>query len=132
MDGQLTDERSGRADGRTGSRTEETDGLTEITGGLTGADGQADRWTGEGRTGEAVDRRPREQEGGSGSRSVSERERQRRLQRDGSTSGRVAASRGLECAAIESAWWRVGEGAIGNMDEIGRASMLPIPLWGNR
>ena len=47
----LTDERSGWADGRTGRRTEETDGLTKITGGLTDADGQADGWKGEGRTG---------------------------------------------------------------------------------
>ena len=55
--------------------------------------------------------------GGSGTRSVSERERQRRIQRDGSGSGRgsasrsgsVAAARGLEGAAREAVWWRVGE-----------------------
>ena len=117
-DGRLTDERSGRsgrADGRTGRRTEEVDGLTEITGGLTDADGQADGWKGEGQTGGMWTDDRGSGNGGSGSRSVNERER--RLQRDGSGSGRgsgstsasVATARGLEGAAREAVWWRVGE-----------------------
>ena len=49
--GRLTDGLDGQTDGRTGRRIEETDGLTKTMGGLTDAYGQADRWTGEERTG---------------------------------------------------------------------------------
>ena len=73
-----------------------------------------------------VDGRPRERNGGSGSRSVSEREQQRRLQRDdsgsrrgsGSASRGVPAARGVEGAAREAVRWRVGEcAATGRQSE---------------
>ena len=49
LGGRLTDGLDGKTDGRTGRRIEETDGLNKTTGGMTDTDGQADRWTGEGR-----------------------------------------------------------------------------------
>ena len=68
-----------------GRRIEETDGLTKTTGGLTDADGRRTVGRKDGRGGAATD------DLGSGTEaagaSVSERE-QRRLQRDGSGSGR--------------------------------------------
>ena len=69
-----------------------------------------------------MDGRPREQDGGSRSRNVSERERERRLQRDGSASGSVVAVRGLEGASREVELWRVGEcAATGRQREKERA-----------
>ena len=64
-----------------------------------------------------MDGRTRERNGDSGCRSVSEWERQRQLQQGGSGSGKgsgsasgsVEAVKGLEGAAREAAWWRVGE-----------------------
>ena len=84
--GRLTDKRSGCSGGRTGSRVEETDRLTKTTGGITDADGRQTVGRKDGRGGAATD------DLGSGTEaagaSVSERERQGRLQRDGSGSGR--------------------------------------------
>ena len=71
VDGQTVDGQTGRTvDGLTDGQADghrKTDGLTEMTGGLTDADGQADGWTREGRTGDVGARRRererRQQEG---------------------------------------------------------------------
>ena len=82
----MTDKRSGCSDRRRGRRIEETNRLTKTTGGLTDVDGRRTVGRKGRRGGAATD------DLGSGTEaagaSVSERERQRRLQRDGIGSGR--------------------------------------------
>ena len=71
---------------------------------------------------------------------MSEWERQRRIQRDGSGSGRgsgsanwsVAAARGLEGAAREAVWWRVGESvAAGRQREQERERAVEVTEAGS-
>ena len=74
----------------------------------------------------AVDGQSRERNGNIESRRVSkqeqQRQRQRQLQWDVSGGGSVAAGRGLEGAAREAAWWRVGKcAATGQQRERERA-----------